>query len=142
MFRTLFATLVLLLLAAARCPADEPAPSSGTWLAANAELGGTPLPEELLKTWKLEINDGKYVVTTGEAVDKGTVKVDAKANPKTMDITGTDGPNKGKTFLAIYEQSGDTLKVCYDLSGKSRPTEFKTKPNTQLFLAVYKREKK
>src|SRR4051794_40819519 len=35
-----------------------------------------------------------------------------------MDITGTSGPNKGKTILAIYEQKGDTLRICYDLSGK------------------------
>ena len=59
-----------------------------------------------------------------------------------MDITGTDGPNKGETILAIYERDGDALRVCYDLSGKSRPTEFKTKAGTQLFLVTYKREKR
>ena len=59
-----------------------------------------------------------------------------------MDITGTEGPNKGKTFQAIYELDGDTLKVCYDLSGKGRPTEFKTAEGTQLFLVIYTREKK
>ena len=58
-----------------------------------------------------------------------------------MDITGTEGPNKGKTFLAVYELDGDTLRICYDLSGKSRPTEFKTTEGTQLFLVSYKREK-
>ena len=73
--------------------------------------------------------------------DKGTVKLDPAAKCKTMDITGTDGPNKGKTFLTIYELNGDTLKVCYDLSAKSRPTEFESKPKTQLFLVTYKREK-
>ena len=36
-----------------------------------------------------------------------------------MDITGTNGPNKGKTFLVIYELKGDELRVCYDLSGES-----------------------
>jgi hypothetical protein len=44
-------------------------------------------------------------------------------------------------ILAIYEIDGDTLKVCYDLGGKNRPTEFKTKEGTALFLATYKREK-
>jgi uncharacterized protein (TIGR03067 family) len=58
-----------------------------------------------------------------------------------MDITGTEGPNKGKTMLAIYELEGDSMKVCYDMSGKERPTEFKTKPGTAQFLAKYKREK-
>lgn len=42
---------------------------------------------------------------------------------------------------AIYELDDDMLKICYDLSGKSRPTEFKTSEGTQLFLVTYKREK-
>ena len=74
-------------------------------------------------------------------MDEGTLKLKPKAKPKEMDIIGTDGPNKGKTFLAIYERDGDTLRICYDLGGESRPTEFKTKEGTKQFLVTYKREK-
>jgi uncharacterized protein (TIGR03067 family) len=87
------------------------------------------------------IEGDKYTVTVGQAVDRGTVKLMPSATPRAMDITGTDGPNKGKTFLAIYERKGDTLRICYDLSGKKRPTEFKTAAGTQLFLVEYKRQK-
>ena len=45
-----------------------------------------------------------------------------------MTITGTEGPNHGRTFPAIYELKGDTLRICYDLSGAKRPTEFKSIP--------------
>jgi uncharacterized protein (TIGR03067 family) len=113
----------------------------GTWLPSTAELAGEKFPDEVRKTMKLAIKDDKYTVNVGEKVDKGTVKLDSSAKPKAMDITGTDGPNKGKTILAIYELDGDTLRVCYDLSGKSYPTEFKTKADTQLFLVTYMREK-
>ena len=113
----------------------------GTWLPETAELGGKAFPDELRKTIKLEVKGDKYTVTVGKGVDKGTVKVNAKAKPKELDIVGTDGPNKGKTILAIYERDGDTLRVCYDLSGKARPTEFKTKEGTALYLVTYKREK-
>lgn len=58
-----------------------------------------------------------------------------------MDIKGVKGPNKGKTFLAIFERKGETLKVCYDLEGKQRPSEFATKEGTLLFLVTYKQEK-
>ena len=58
-----------------------------------------------------------------------------------MDIVGTDGPNKGKTILGIYELKEDTLRICYDLTGKGRPTEFVTKKDAPLFLVVYKRAK-
>ena len=113
----------------------------GTWLPSTAELGGKMFPDEVRKTIKLVVKDDKYTVTVGKAVDQGTVKLNLAAKPKEMDITGTDGPNKGKTILAIYERDGDTLRVCYDLSGKSRPTEFKTKEGTQRFLVTYKRKK-
>jgi uncharacterized protein (TIGR03067 family) len=113
----------------------------GTWLPSTAELGGKMWPDEIRKMTKLVVKDDKYTVTVGEAVDQGTVKLNPSVKPKALDITGTDGPNKGKTILAIYERDGDTLRICYDLSGKSRPTEFKTKADTQLFLVTYKREK-
>jgi uncharacterized protein (TIGR03067 family) len=113
----------------------------GTWLAQAAELGGQKFPDDVRKAIKLVIKDDKYTVTVGKETDEGTVKLNAAAKPKEMDITGTKGPNKGKTFLAIYELDGDTLRVCYDLSGKNRPTEFKTKEGSPLFLVTYKREK-
>jgi uncharacterized protein (TIGR03067 family) len=113
----------------------------GTWTPTAAELSGKPFPDEVLKVMKLVMIGDKYTVTVGEAVDKGVVKIDAAKKPKTMDIIGNDGPNKGKTFLAIYELKGDTLRVCYDLTGKSRPTEFKTQKDTLIFLATYQRAK-
>jgi uncharacterized protein (TIGR03067 family) len=113
----------------------------GTWLPSTAELGGKMFPDELRKTIALVIKDDKYTVTVGKQVDQGTIKLMPSATPKAMDITGTEGPNKGKTILAIYERKGDTLRICYDLGGKNRPTEFKTEVGTQLFLVEYKREK-
>jgi len=115
---------------------------NGTWVPSSAELGGQPLPEDARKSIKLELKDGKYTLTLGQRVDRGTVKADPSAKPKTMDITGVEGPNQGKKFLAIYELEGDSLRICYDLAGKARPTEFKAPPGSQRFLVTYKREKK
>jgi uncharacterized protein (TIGR03067 family) len=113
----------------------------GTWLAESAVMGGNAFPEALRKSIRLEIKDGKYTVTVGAAVDKGSCKFDESKKIKTMDVTGEEGPNKGKTFPAIYELKGDMLKVCYDLSGTKRPEEFVSKPGTMLFLATYKKQK-
>ncbi|MBS1788534.1 MAG: TIGR03067 domain-containing protein [Acidobacteria bacterium] len=113
----------------------------GVWLPAVAELAGKPFPDEVRKTIKLEIRDDKYTVTVGKALDQGIIKLNPTAKPKELDITGTDGPNKGRTILGIYEREGDTLRICYDLSGKGRPTEFKSKEGSQLFLVTYKQNK-
>jgi uncharacterized protein (TIGR03067 family) len=104
------------------------------------EMAGAKFPPQVTKGIQLMLSPGKYVVNA-ESKDEGTVKYYPGTSPSAMEITGTAGPNKGKTFPAIYELKGDILTVCYDLSGKARPTEFKSKTGTQLFLATYKRVK-
>lgn len=147
MLKVLFCVTVLLALVPAASGdgpkeggADQKA-MQGTWLATSAEMAGKPFPDQVTKSIRLVLADGKYTVTVGDRPDEGTTKIDPTKKPKTLDITGTKGPNQGKTFLCIYELTGDTLRVCYDLSGKERPTEFKTKPETQLFLVTYRRQK-
>lgn len=113
----------------------------GDWTPQSGELGGAKFPDEILKTIKLEMKDGKYTVAVGKQLDKGTIKIDGSKKPKEMDITGAEGPNKGKIFPAIYELDGDMLKICYDLSGKERPKTFKTETGTMALLVIYKRAK-
>lgn len=115
--------------------------TTGTWTAESAEMAGQKLPDSLRQSIKLVINGDKYKLTMSDRTEEGTSKSDATATPKTLDIKPSSGPNKGKTMQAIYELDGDTLKVCYDLSGSGRPKEFKTMPGSQLFLVTYKKSK-
>jgi uncharacterized protein (TIGR03067 family) len=119
--------------------AQEPNPLEGTWIPAKAELAGKAFPEQVLKSMMLQMKGDAYTSTVGKALDRGTVKRNDAAMPKRLDIVGTVGPNKGKTILAIYERNGDTLRICYDLTGKAYPTEFKTSEGTQHFLVAWKR---
>jgi uncharacterized protein (TIGR03067 family) len=114
---------------------------NGSWKPVAAELAGAKFPQEELDKITLKIDGDKYTVEVGKAIDKGTAKSDASAKPKSMDITGTEGPNKGKTLLAIYEIDKDTLRICYDLKGKERPTEFSSSKEKPYFLVTYKRSK-
>ena len=116
---------------------EEWKPLQGTWRPKSGEMAGKAMATEGLKSIKLVIADDKYTV----GIDRGTIKIDATRKPSTMDIIGVEGPNKGKTFLAIYEVTGDTLKICYDLAGKTRPTEFKTTTGTMQFMLTYERDK-
>jgi uncharacterized protein (TIGR03067 family) len=79
-------------------------------------------------------------VFVGEEPDRGTYTLDSATQPKSLTVTGTAGPNSGKTFPAIYELNGDTLRICYDLAGASRPTEFKSIADTKLYLVTYNRK--
>jgi uncharacterized protein (TIGR03067 family) len=131
-----------LLVFAGSLRADEPKEAKGTWIPTAMTLGGMPLPEENVKGTKLTIGDGKYLVETpNEGKDSGTYKVDDAKKPVQLEITSTDGANKGKKFLAIMELKGDDMKICYDFTGKAYPTEFKSTKENGYLVIVYKRQK-
>jgi uncharacterized protein (TIGR03067 family) len=119
---------------------DDAKAVQGNWKPVKAELAGQPMADAVLKIIRLKLNNGKYEVFVGNEPDRGTCTVDATTQPKSMTITGTEGPNQGKTFPAIYEINGDTFRICYDLSGSKRPTEFKSLPGTKLYLVTYNRK--
>jgi uncharacterized protein (TIGR03067 family) len=117
---------------------------AGKWQPTSMQIGKAKLTDAQAKAITLTMEGDKYKVISieekGPSPDKGSIKIDPKAKPMTMDIKGEEGPNKGKTLLCIYEIEGDALKICYDLAGKKRPTEFKAdSPN--IMLAIYKRVK-
>jgi uncharacterized protein (TIGR03067 family) len=123
--------------AAAEGPQDSKA-LQGTWTASRTELAGQALPW----TVTLTIAGDNYEVMANGRPDKGTCKVDSSTRPGRMAITGGEGgPNAGKTFLAIYELDGDTLRICYDLSGQKHPEAFATEKGTPLYLVTYQRKK-
>jgi uncharacterized protein (TIGR03067 family) len=143
MKRISFITLVFAvsLAAFAAAPADDAKAVQGTWRPTKAVLGGQPMPDAVVKSISLKLDNGKYEVFVGDSPDRGTYTLDPAGEPKGMSITGTEGPNRGKTFPAIYELDGDTLRICYDLSGAKRPAEFKSVAGTKLYLVTYGRKK-
>jgi len=115
----------------------------GTWTFESSETGGKELPAGELKGLILTFEGDKHTVKKGdEVIQVGTQKLDTSKSPKTIDVTLAEGPNKGTVMLGIYEIDGDTLKVCFDLQGKKRPTEFKSAPGSENFVNVHKRVKK
>jgi uncharacterized protein (TIGR03067 family) len=113
----------------------------GNWKPVAGELSGHAMAETVLQTISMKLEKGKYEVIADGRPDRGTYALDASTKPKGMTVTGTEGPNQGKTFPCIYELKADTLRICYDLSGAKRPTEFKSLPGTKLYLVTYARKK-
>jgi uncharacterized protein (TIGR03067 family) len=115
----------------------------GTWTFQSSESGGKELPAGDLKGLIVIFEGDKHTVKNGdEVIQVGTQKLDTSKSPKTIDVTMTEGPNKGAVMLGIYEIDEDTLKVCFDPQGKKRPTQFKSAPDSENFVNVHKRVKK
>jgi len=110
----------------------------GTWKAASGEIGGKSLPKELLAKMILKITGNRYDYDEGNGHDLGDLKLVPSHGPSAMDIIGTEGPNKGKTYLAIYRAEGDTLTIIYGL-GPTRPTSFEEKNTPTSLVMKYHR---
>src|SRR5262249_43942677 len=114
----------------------------GTWTFESVETGGKQLPAAEFKGMTVTFEGDKFTVKKGdEVIQAATQKLDPSKSPKAIDVTVTEGLNKGAVMPGIYEIDGDTLKVCFDPEGKKRPTEFKTASGSQT-LVVHKRVKK
>jgi uncharacterized protein (TIGR03067 family) len=111
----------------------------GTWKFASFEMEGQDVLAQSLKA-RLVLDGDRFTLKQGDMVYGGTFKVDVTSTPKRIDATFTKGPDKGKTMLGIYELKGDTYKVCFDVNGKNRPSEFASTPGSGHVLQVLKRE--
>jgi uncharacterized protein (TIGR03067 family) len=114
----------------------------GTWRLAELVVYGEKAPVSGLADYTLTVKGDTYLVRVRTATVKLQFKVDPSQNPKAIDMTYQEGRLKGKTNHAIYELDGDTLKECrHGEPERDRPTEFVSKPNSRVVLAVWKRLK-
>src|SRR5262249_23849090 len=113
----------------------------GTWDLVYFERDGKEV--KLRNGTKAIITGHKSVIKVGDKViAAGTFKLDPSKKPKAVDMTYTEGPDKGKTFKGIYQLDGDKVKFCRPGSpDEKRPKEFKTKAGSRGFVSVYKRAK-
>ena len=107
----------------------------GWWIATFGELGGIRLPAEALSDLALRLRHGTFRFGS----DEGWTVINWHARPHTIDIVPARGPNRGRVVPAIIEVSGNSIRICCDLSGRSRPDLFAAPSGTRIFLATYRR---
>lgn len=114
----------------------------GQWSIEKAELGGTDITASL-RDYVLDLSDdnGFVVYAQQKRIDAGNLLY-ANGRSDALDITSTEGPGKGNTVKAIYQQpDAATLIICYNLDGAgARPADFHSPQGTQLFFVTYKKK--
>ncbi len=141
-------TVVAVGLAVAAEPARDNATKSdtkmfeGTWKVVSVEADGKKMPADQYKGLRMVVHGNKYTVRQGDKVrERGTFTVDPSQNPKTIDVTPTQGKDKGKTFHGIYAIDGATARDCFSRTGNQRPKDFSAKAGSGCVLRHYKRVK-
>ncbi len=112
----------------------------GVWACESAEVNGRKLDEATVKSLKLTLKGEQYKTERGgDVLFDSTYSLDTKADPKRIDMIGTEGELKGKPAQGIYQLDKDRLTMCYTMPGKERPKEFKSEEKSEAYLLVWRR---
>jgi uncharacterized protein (TIGR03067 family) len=111
----------------------------GTWAIVAMEVGGKKAPEELIKGQTITFDADKMTHKEKDRTEPATYKIDATQKPGHLDMTPTEGPDKGKTVKMIFQLDGDTLKIAGKMKPEERPAGFDDK---DAMIITLKREKK
>jgi uncharacterized protein (TIGR03067 family) len=120
--------------------ADPLAPLQGTWEIVSAEKDGSAVPQDDIAGMNVVISGSGYRLINKDNVSKGTFSLDASKDPKQMDVHHQSENGDDHEMAAIYDVTSDTLRVCYNPEGGSRPTSFSTKADSGFLSVVYKRK--
>lgn len=142
-------TLSLTAVALASCflPAQDDAAKKdlaalqGTWTLVAMEVDGKPVAPEKLKDTTLTIKGNKYSLLTRQQLHEVEISLAPGKTPKEIDMKFLDGPNKDRVGRGIYQQDGDTLKICRGLDPQQeRPQNFKTEGQINTFVLVWQKQ--
>jgi len=93
--------------------------------------------------WTWSFKGEKYTLDQGTNLEEGTIKLDPKKKPATIDLAITGGKCAGNDQPGIYKVDGDTLTMCLAWPGTTdRPTAFESPADKQWILITFKRAKK
>ena len=113
---------------------------AGKWVPVEVTMNGEAVEKDKLEGVLLTIEGNKYTSRIGEKTDAGTLRVDESKSPAVMDVVREKSDGETATIPAIYEITGDSMKVCYAIGTQARPTGFKSEADSGTLLVTYKRE--
>ena len=112
----------------------------GTYKVTHMEKAGKLATKDETDGVKFSIKGDELTIMIRDEEKKAKIKVDATKTPHTIDITPSDGPEKGKTFPGIFKLDKGDLTLAFTEKG-DRPKEFKVEGEVVL-LKMKKDEKK
>jgi uncharacterized protein (TIGR03067 family) len=125
---------------AADARAQEEQRLQGTWTATAVEITGMVLPNDFDLRLVFKGNVATFHLN-GNVILAATARLEPEFTTKLIDLTFTQGEQKGQTWAGIYRLEGDTFTLCLMLREKERPSEFASRADSNTALVVFKRER-
>jgi uncharacterized protein (TIGR03067 family) len=101
----------------------------GSWRLREAERNDVATPANEVRRTRLVIVGDVAFFPKGGSIGtsaQSSFKIDPSQSPKQIEATALVGPDKGKTFLGIYDVHPNRHRVCFAPPHKPRPTKFES----------------
>ena len=96
----------------------------GLYTAVSISKGGKDAADDFRQSFSLRLSEDDLTFTIKDKKYPAKItRVDPKAKPAAIDISPSDGPEKGKTFLGIYAYDRGELTLAFTEKG-DRPKGF------------------
>src|SRR5262249_18038226 len=111
----------------------------GAWDLRGSVADGTPPAAGALKGSRVLVEGDAITLVFQGATSRGTFRLDSVPTPRTLDVAFPEGPEKGNSYLGIYEIEEDTWRFCRTRAGKGRPTAFAARAGSGHLLETLRR---
>ncbi|MCO5052919.1 MAG: DUF1080 domain-containing protein [Verrucomicrobiae bacterium] len=109
---------------------DDLATLSGTWIVTDVKADDVGTLKDDFEKLTITIKGKQYTTEKYGQGDVGTIALDASQTPKRLDIYPDTGPGAGRLIPAIYELSGENLRIRFSTQdGAGRPANFSGSPD-------------
>jgi len=112
----------------------------GAWSVARLEIDGVAVPSQATDSSRLLMDGDRFRMESPEATYEGVYNINVESQPHEIDIEFIEGPEAGKWNYGIFRLDGDNLEICLDMTGKSRPTKFRTSPGSGHACELWRRQ--
>jgi uncharacterized protein (TIGR03067 family) len=125
---------------------DELARLEGTWIYERQVVEGSEVSIEDMQKDTIVIKGNSMLRTvsskSGERLTpvRSTISVDPTVTPKQIDDDVALPTGRTKRRPGIYQVEADKLTLCYDNTGKQRPSGFESPEGSSLVLTVLRRQ--
>lgn len=108
----------------------------GRWSAVAGSMNGELLPAEFLQSIELTVDQAVFRSEWQGGSDTGTLALKPGGPPARLDVSS----ERGGLLEAIYEFSGDKLRIGYGINGADRPQAFSSEPGSNHLFVEYRRK--
>lgn len=113
----------------------------GTWHVMSIEMDGTRVPSSAIGESQIVVAGNQFTSLAMGATYEGTLELQEKARPKSLDLLFTAGPERGNRNPGIYKLEGTRWTICLATRGTNRPKVFSSKSGTGVALQTLSRTK-